>query len=120
MLAREVNGRVVFLRKVAEGAAGRSFGIEVARLAGLPESVLKRAREILHNLESGELDEQGHPTLAKAGRKAKSAPVTQLALFAPAGPTELEREIGRLKVAGLTPLAALNLIAEWQERLKKV
>src|SRR5439155_19418038 len=55
----DVGGRVVFLRKVVPGAASRSYGIHVARLAGLPEAVLRRAREILGNLEAQELDEAG-------------------------------------------------------------
>jgi DNA mismatch repair protein MutS len=116
MLAREVDGRVVFLRKVAEGAEGRSFGIEVARLAGLPEGVLRRAREILQNLESGELDEAGHPTLAKAGRRA-AQPVRQLTLFG-AEPSEIEREIAGRDLGSLTPLEALNLLAAWQAKLR--
>ena len=116
MLAREVDGRVVFLRKVAEGVEGRSFGIEVARLAGLPESVLRRAREILHNLESGELDEAGHPMLARVGRRAP-APVRQLTLFAPV-PSEIEKEIAERDLGSLTPLEALNLIAAWQIKLR--
>ena len=116
MLAREVDGRVVFLRKVAEGVEGRSFGIEVARLAGLPESVLRRAREILHNLESGELDEAGHPALARVGRRAEP-PVRQLTLFTPAH-SELEREIAQRDLGSLTPLEALNLIAAWQTKLR--
>lgn len=118
MLAREVDGGVVFLRKVAEGVAGRSFGIEVARLAGLPEGVLRRAREILLNLESGELDEAGHPTLAKVGRKARPAPAAQLTLFAPVTPSPIEIEIRAQEIGALTPLQALNLIAGWQEKLK--
>ncbi len=126
MLAREVEGRVVFLRKVAEGVEGRSFGIEVGRLAGLPESVLKRAREILHNLESGELDEAGQPTLARVGRRAP-APVRQLTLFDPARcafepgliePSLIEKEIAERDLGSLTPLEALNLIAAWQAKLR--
>ncbi len=117
MLAREVDGRVVFLRKVAEGVEGRSFGIEVARLAGLPESVLRRAREILHNLETGELDEAGHPALARVGR-GMAAPLRQLTLFAPAQ-SEVEREIAERDLGSLTPLEALNLIAGWQARLRR-
>src|SRR5208337_4610294 len=55
---REWGGEVAFLRRVIEGAASRSYGIEVARLAGLPDAVIRRAREILGNLEQGELDER--------------------------------------------------------------
>ena len=60
---REVGDRVVFLRKLVQGGASRSYGIEVAKLAGLPAEVLARAREILKNLESMEVDEAGHAAL---------------------------------------------------------
>lgn len=63
---REWNEQVIFLRKIVEGGTDKSYGIQVARLAGLPPSVLERAKEILRNLEEGELDESGKP---KIGRK---------------------------------------------------
>ena len=78
MAVTEVDGRVVFLRKVVPGAASRSYGIHVARLAGLPEVVLRRAREILANLEAQELDEAGRPALAGSTQKKRA----QLGLFA--------------------------------------
>ncbi|MEM1057938.1 MAG: DNA mismatch repair protein MutS [Verrucomicrobiota bacterium] len=62
---REWGEKVVFLRKIVEGGADKSYGIQVARLAGLPPSVLDRAKEILRQLEEGELDETGKPKLAK-------------------------------------------------------
>ncbi|TLN10462.1 DNA mismatch repair protein MutS, partial [bacterium] len=58
--------KVIFLRRLVEGGASRSYGIEVAQLAGLPEEVIARAREILGNLESAELDEAGKPKIAAA------------------------------------------------------
>ena len=66
--AREWDDRVIFLRRLVEGAANRSYGIQVARLAGLPPVLIERAREILHNLEGSELDEVGRPRLAEASR----------------------------------------------------
>ena len=64
---REWNEQVIFLRKIVEGGTDKSYGIQVARLAGLPITVLERAKEILRNLEEGELDESGKP---KIGRKS--------------------------------------------------
>ena len=61
---REWNDQIIFLRKIIPGAADKSYGIQVARLAGLPEVVVKRARAILDNLERGEYDEKGRPLLA--------------------------------------------------------
>lgn len=80
---REQNDRIVFLRKIVEGAADRSYGIQVARLAGLPASVVGRAREILTNLEKAELNAEGRPTLAGTRRKSPGAPdpTAELPLF---------------------------------------
>jgi DNA mismatch repair protein MutS len=63
---REWNDRIIFLRKIQKGAADKSYGIQVARLAGLPATVIDRAKEILANLESAELNAQGRPRLAEA------------------------------------------------------
>jgi DNA mismatch repair protein MutS len=123
LAVREVAGRVIFLRKLIDGGASRSYGIEVARLAGLPGPVVQRAREILANLESGELDEGGHPSLARA-RRAKVEPKAhddQLALFrgppAPPAPSLLEQEVQALDLDATTPLQALNVLAAWKRRL---
>ena len=71
---REWSDQVIFLRKVIPGGADKSYGIHVARLAGLPKSVLTRAKEVLHNLEESELTPEGQPTIAKSKRrKAKPA-----------------------------------------------
>jgi len=71
VLVREDNDRVVFLRKIIAGAADKSYGIQVARLAGLPPAVVDRAKEILLNLEEGEFAEAGQPKIA-AHRQRKS------------------------------------------------
>jgi len=118
---REIGEQVVFLRKLVPGGASRSYGIEVAKLAGLPAEVLTRAREILKNLESLEMDEGGHAALARrAGKRQHSAPVAQLGLFAaPADPRldGIRRELEALDVDGMRPLDALNLLAEWKKRI---
>ncbi len=80
---REQNDRIVFLRKIVPGAADRSYGIQVARLAGLPLSVVDRAKEILANLEKAELNAEGRPALAGTRRKSPGAPdpTAELPLF---------------------------------------
>ena len=80
---REQNDRIIFLRKIVEGAADRSYGIQVARLAGLPATVVERAREILTNLEKAELNAEGRPALAGTRRKSPGAPdpTAELPLF---------------------------------------
>ncbi len=99
----EAGGDLVFLRRMEPGAASRSYGIEVARLAGLPPRVIRRAREVLANLEGGEFDERGRPRLAREGKEAAPA---QLGLFAPACDPALER-LRALDVERMTPLEAL-------------
>lgn len=69
---REWNDQVIFLRKILPGRADQSYGIQVARLAGLPDTVLHRAKEILNNLEKAELNAEGEPVIAKS-RKKKAA-----------------------------------------------
>lgn len=108
MAVREWGGEVIFLRRVTEGAANRSYGIEVARLAGLPDGVVARAREILSNLERGELDESGMPRLARA--KDAVAPVAQMALFA-SRDGGIADELKTLEVDQMTPVEALNLLS---------
>jgi DNA mismatch repair protein MutS len=78
---REKNDDVVFLRKIARGGADKSYGIQVARLAGMPHDVIERAREILGNLEEGEFGEAGQPKIANH-RKGRDRPDSnQLKLF---------------------------------------
>ncbi|GEJ57456.1 DNA mismatch repair protein MutS [Anaeromyxobacter diazotrophicus] len=115
---REVGEQVVFLRRLVEGGASRSYGIEVAKLAGLPAEVLARAREILKNLESMEVDERGRAALAR-GRRPAPSPPGQLALFAGSDPAlaALKDELLALDLDGLRPLEALNLLAGWKQRL---
>ena len=120
---REVGDQVVFLRKLVAGGASRSYGIEVAKLAGLPPEVLGRAREVLKNLEAMELDEAGHAQLARGRRertRRAAEPSPQLGLFgAPAHPAAaaLLAELEALDVDALRPLDALNLLAGMKKRL---
>jgi DNA mismatch repair protein MutS len=111
---------VVFLRKLVQGGASRSYGIEVAKLAGLPAEVLARAREILGNLEALEVDEGGHAALARGKRRRPS--VSQLGLFggAPADPgaEEVAKALRALDLDAVRPLDALNLLAGWKKRLE--
>jgi DNA mismatch repair protein MutS len=80
---REWNDDVIFLRKILPGPADQSYGIQVARLAGLPEPILKRAREILQNLENSELTAEGKPALAETRKRPHKlrAFTNQLDLF---------------------------------------
>jgi DNA mismatch repair protein MutS len=113
--AREWKDSVVFLRKIEPGGSDRSFGIQVARLAGLPAGVVARAQEVLRNLESAEFDRDGRPRLARSPQP--EAPASrQLPLFSSSEDAVLD-ELRRLAVDHLTPVQALALLAELQKRL---
>jgi DNA mismatch repair protein MutS len=105
---REVGEDIVFLRRLVEGGADRSYGVEVARLAGLPETVVDRARQILR-----ELEEQS----AAQGR-ADPPPAVQLGLFEVGLPHPVVERLRVMDVDGLTPLQALNLLAELKKAAK--
>ena len=113
--AREWNDNVVFLRKIEPGGSDRSFGIQVARLAGLPAGVVVRAQEILRNLERTEFDREGRPRLAHS-EGAPAPPGRQLALFAGEDEAVLD-ELRRADPDQLTPIQALALLAELKKRL---
>ena len=112
---KEWKGDVIFLRSLVEGASSHSYGIHVASLAGLPPSVVQRAKDILRNLEGGELDEDGRPRLAGASRGNDPA---QMVLFTPSD-TKLREELRRVDVSVLTPVEALNLLNRLVEEAKK-
>lgn len=112
---KEWNGEVIFLRSLVEGAASRSYGIHVARLAGLPANVVERAKEILKNLEKGELDERGQPRLAQGTRAPESL---QMPLFS-SETHRIIRELKRVDVSVVTPIEALNLLHALVEEAKK-
>jgi DNA mismatch repair protein MutS len=80
VLVRERNDQVVFLRRITPGGADKSYGIQVARLAGMPHGVIDRSKEILANLEEGEFAESGQPKLARHRRKPRTDD-SQLQLF---------------------------------------
>ncbi len=117
MAVREWGGDVIFLRRVIEGAASRSYGIEVAKLAGLPQTLILRAREILNNLEQGELDANGMPRLAR-GRQRGAAQARQMDLFTPAERRALD-ELKLIDPDRLTPIQALNTLSRLTAMIEK-
>ena len=108
---KEYKGGIVFLRKLKPGGVSRSYGLQVARLAGLPEEVLARAREILNRLEQGGLAGD----IVSGGRPQKEL-AAQLPLFQPPEHPVISR-LKKLELSGITPLQALNLLDELQRDL---
>ncbi len=110
---REWNDQVIFLHKIIEGAADKSYGIHVARLAGVPQEVNERAKQILAQLEQTHLDGQSRGSGAKISKTRRGGDL-QLTLFAPAEHPLLQ-QIRAIDLNQTTPLAALQLVAEWQK-----
>jgi DNA mismatch repair protein MutS len=106
---REWNDQIIFLRKIVEGSTSHSYGIQVARLAGLPHEVIERAKEILINLEKGEYVEGGVPRISRGKRQAVPVVSPQLALF-PETEDALRKRLEGIAIASLTPLEALNIL----------
>jgi DNA mismatch repair protein MutS len=105
---REWKGDVVFLRRIVEGPASQSYGIQVAKLAGVPTPIIERAGQILHNLERNELTDNGQPRLALDGQPAGAA---QLGLFAGAD-DRLRDELAAIDV-DRPPRGGLNACTSW-------
>ena len=116
VVVREWKDDIVFLRKVVAGRSDRSYGIQVARLAGLPGSVVARAREILNGLERDELSRGGRPSLSGDASTRQQ----QLGLFQalPAADDPVHRRLRDMDVNQLTPLQALTLLAELKREVE--
>ena len=110
---KETGGGIVFLRTVEPGAADRSYGIEVAKLAGLPNEVVQRAREVLAEHEDAEL----RVAAQLARDESQPAPAAQLTIFTALSQPVLERLRG-LDLNHLTPLEALNILAKLKKEIE--
>jgi DNA mismatch repair protein MutS len=107
---KEAGDRIIFLRRVEPGKADRSYGIEVARLAGLPDSVIERAREVLRLHERAE-----HGAVEQLAPRTDAVPV-QIRLFEP-GSDEIKQKIRSLKIDDMRPVEALRFLEELQREL---
>ena len=107
---KEWNDEIIFLRKLVPGGTNRSYGIQVARLAGIPPAVIRRAKKILYGIESGE---HGAPVAVASGRGASPGPV-QLDLFRTSETQVLER-LRTVDLDKLTPIESMNLLNLLQE-----
>ena len=115
VVVREWHDDIVFLRKVVAGRSDRSYGIQVARLAGLPREVVTRAREILSNLEQDELARGGRPSLSGAAPRQESK---QLGLFSAPAEDETTKRLLAMDIDRMTPIEALTALAELQREAK--
>jgi DNA mismatch repair protein MutS len=109
---KETGGSIVFLRKVSSGAADKSYGIEVAKLAGLPAEVISRAREVLHQHENAE-----HTATTQLAPKAEKSGPVQLTIFTPVSNTVLDR-LREADLDSLSPREAMNLLYELKKQVE--
>jgi DNA mismatch repair protein MutS len=113
---------IIFLRKIVSGPSDQSYGIHVARLAGIPRIVIDRAKEILFNLEKKELDDAGLPRIAYSTDKKHDK--SQLLLFQEDREREkleeMREEIQNLAIDSLSPLEALNIISRLKKKMEDI
>ena len=113
-------GEVIFLRKIVEGGTDRSYGIYVAKMAGLPEKIIKRANEILESFEQKNMfaSKKGLREISFSTKEETKSTINgiQYPLFT-AKDSEIEREIQKLDTDNLTPLEALKKIVEWKKKI---
>jgi DNA mismatch repair protein MutS len=117
---KEWGDEIIFLRKIEEGPADKSYGIQVARLAGLPEETISRAKEVLLNLEKAELNELGAPKLAYTSESnlPDRKDAGQLDLFTTQADPVLKELLG-LDILTMTPVEALNKLYEMRRKLSE-
>jgi DNA mismatch repair protein MutS len=115
---KEWNDEIIFLRKLVEGGTNRSYGIQVARLAGVPDTVIQRAKKILYNIENDEHGLKALPALGDGADLLKKGQV-QLNLFSKTDQFIIEK-LQKLDISKMTPLDALNYLNELQEKAKTI
>ncbi len=113
---KEWGEKIIFLRKLVEGGTNRSYGIQVARLAGLPVEVVERARQVLQHLEQEATDVEGLPRLVRSSADHRDGPL-QLSLFQQQE-QRLRHRLRSLELEQLTPIEALNELARLRELVK--
>ena len=115
-------GEVIFLRKIVEGGTDRSYGIYVAKMAGLPDKIIKRANEILESFEQKNMF-SSKSAVRETVLPSKDTSDTQVNINAfqyplfTAKESEIEREIQSIDIDNLTPIDALNRIVQWKKRI---
>ena len=112
---KEWNDQIIFLRKLLPGGTSRSYGIQVARIAGLPVPLIQRAKEILDNLEGKEVDGAGMPQIGRSNVKEKA---DQLSLFS-FQDQRVKQWIEGLNISSMTPLEALMELNRMKEYLDR-
>jgi DNA mismatch repair protein MutS len=115
---KEWNNEIIFLRKIIPGGADKSYGIQVARLAGLPEKLLRRAHEVLFNLEKSEFDEVGAPKIARSEEELINPKAEQLGLFLETAHPAI-KQLEDIEPDNLSPRQAMETLYQLKNLIKK-
>ncbi len=123
---KEQGDDIVFLRKIVKGGADKSYGIQVAKLAGVPDSVIARAKELVEELSSADItvkareiaENSANVTVRKAVPKPDEVDMLQMSFFDTVKDDDIIRELGELNLSQMTPIDALNTLYRLQNRLK--
>lgn len=122
---KEKGDDIVFLRKIVKGGADKSYGIQVAKLAGLPDMVVDRAKEIVNQLAANDITEmvknisvEGATTTKKKKEHLDEVDLTQMSLFDTVKDDDIIQELREVDIGHMTPLDALNKLYELQNKVK--
>ena len=122
---KEKNDDIVFLRKIIRGGADRSYGIQVAKMAGLPESVVSRAKEILGELIANDISDIAKSITVETGQTKKAKrkqpdemDLAQISMFDAVKDDDIIEELRNVDISTMTPLEALNKLNELQSKVK--
>lgn len=122
---KEQGDDIIFLRKIVKGGADKSYGIQVAKLAGIPDSVIERAKEIVSSLVDADISakarkiaEDSKPAKKNERFRTDNVEMTQMSLFDTVKDDDILEEIKNLDVSNMTPIDALNTIYKLQNKLK--
>ena len=123
---KEQGDDIVFLRKIVKGGADKSYGIQVAKLAGVPDSVIRRAKELVEELSSADItahakeiaEHSANVTQRKAVAKPDEVDLNQLSIFDTVKDDDIIKELGELELSTMTPIDALNTLYKLQTKLK--
>lgn len=123
---KEQGEDIVFLRKIVKGGADKSYGVQVAKLAGVPDSVIIRAKELLEELANADITARAKEIAEASAKTAKRPPVSkpdevdlqQMSLFDTVKDDDIVRELGELELGSMTPIDALNTLYRMQTKLK--
>ena len=121
---KEKGDDIVFLRKIVKGGADKSYGIQVAKLAGVPDMIIDRAKEIVEQLSDNDITEKVQSIAVGTSGEKKKMPrydevdLTQMSLFDTVKDEDVLKELKEIDISNLTPLDALNTLYRLQNKLK--